>query len=183
MAQFGAATGSLTAGQFNTTVVDTVAQSFTITATRQGGGATGTSGTVTVSNSGAYRITKVSGDANGVPAGTARTLDVLVRDNHSNPVPNALVTFATTGVINDGTFTDTVGDPNDGITTTDGTGHATISFTTSLTAGTNAVHAQILDGTADRARARDVHGQHDRGWDRVLHGTDERHDGSRGDDA
>ncbi|MCI0451457.1 MAG: Ig-like domain-containing protein, partial [Candidatus Latescibacteria bacterium] len=145
-AQFGAATGILTSGQFNTTVVDTVAESFTITAQRQGGGASGTSGTLTVSHAGAYRITKVSGDASGVTVGGAQPLEVLVRDPYDNPVPNALVTFATTGAINDGSFTDTSGDPNDGIAQTDALGHALVTFTTSLTAGANNVNAQILDG-------------------------------------
>lgn len=146
-AQFGAATGTLAAGVFNTTVVDTVAEAFTITATRQGGGATGTSGLVTVSNSGAYRVTKVSGDASGLTAGTAQPLEVRVRDNHGNPVPDVLVTFAMTGALTDGSFTDTVGDPDDGITTTDPAGHAFVTFTTSLTAGANTVNAQILDGS------------------------------------
>ncbi len=145
-AQFGAATGTLTAGQFNTTVVDTVAETFTITGERQGGGASGTSGVITVAHAGAYRITKVSGDASGVTVGDAQPLDVLVRDLYNNPVPNALVTFATTGAINNGSFTDTSGDPNDGIAQTGGTGHALVTFTTSTTAGTNAVNAQILDG-------------------------------------
>jgi Bacterial Ig-like domain (group 1)/FlgD Ig-like domain len=145
-AQFGAATGTLTAGQFNTTVVDTVAQSFTITATSQGGGATGTSGTLTVSHAGAYRVTKVSGDASGVAVGASQPLEVLVRDAYGNPVPNALVTFALTGALLDGSFTDAIGDPNDGITTTNGAGHALATLTTSTTVGTNTVNATILDG-------------------------------------
>jgi hypothetical protein len=145
-ATFGAATGTLTDGVFNTTVTDQVAETFTITATRQGGGASGTSGVVTVTNAAAYLVTKVGVDPSGVPAGTAVPLEVLVRDQFNNAVPGALVTFATTGVINDGSFTDTVGDPDDGITTTDGTGHAVVTFTTSVTAGANNVNATILDG-------------------------------------
>lgn len=145
-AQFGAASGVLTDGQFNTTVVDTVAESFTITATRQGGGATGTSAPLTVAHAGAYRVVKFSGDASGVTVGAAQPLEVVVRDLHGNPVPNALVTFATTGTINDGSFVDTSGDPNDGIAATNSAGHASVTFTTSTTAGANNVNATILDG-------------------------------------
>ncbi len=146
-ATFGAATGTLTDGVFNTTVSDNIAETFTITAQRQGGGASGTSALITVAHAGAYAVTKVTLDPiNGVPVGESQLLEVLVRDQFNNPVPGAFVTFATTGLINDGSFTDTFGDPSDGITSTETNGHATVTFTASLTVGANAVNATILDG-------------------------------------
>ncbi len=144
-AQLGATAGTLTAGAFSTTVFDTVVQSFTVTA-QKSGGQNGTSGPINVSNAAAYRVVKISGDASGVTVGSPRPLTVEVRDPYSNPVPNALVTFAITSVLQ-GTLADTVGDPNDGITTTDVNGRAQVMLTTALTAGPNTVTATILDGT------------------------------------
>jgi hypothetical protein len=106
-----------------------------------------------VTHAGAYRITKVSGDANGVTVGTSQPIEVLVRDLYNNPVPDVLVTFAMTGSLMDGSFTDTSGDPGDGIAATNLAGHALVTYTTSLTAGENLVNAQILDG-APVARER-----------------------------
>ncbi len=148
-AQFGAATGVLTNGVFATTVRDTVVQTFTITAEKSGGGPpSGTSAVVSVSNAGTYRVVKISGDGSGVTAGTTRPLEVEVRDLYGNPVPGALATFSVASAP-DGTpsFTDTDGDPNDGIVVTNGSGRGLVTYHTALTAGTNQVNAQILDGS------------------------------------
>ena len=146
-ATFGSPAGALTAGVFNTTVTDNVAEPFTITAQRQGGGASGTSAQITVTHAGASSVAKVSLDpTNGIPVGGNVLLTVVVRDQFANPVPTALVTFATTGAIDDGSFTDTSGDTGDGIVATSANGQATVTFTTSLTAGANVVNATILDG-------------------------------------
>jgi hypothetical protein len=148
-AQFGAATGVLSGGVFATTVRDTVVQSFTITAEKTGGGPpSGTSAIVTVSNAGTYRVVKISSDGSGITVGTTRPLEVEVRDLYGNPVPGALATFSVASAP-DGTpsFTDTDGDPNDGIVVTNGSGRGLVTYHTALTAGTNQVNAQILDGS------------------------------------
>ncbi|HEX5132820.1 MAG TPA: Ig-like domain-containing protein [Candidatus Krumholzibacteria bacterium] len=148
-AQFGAATGTLTAGVFATTVLDTVAQSFTVTAEKQGGGPpSGTSGSIVVSNGPAYRVVKISGDASGVTAGGTQPLEVLVRDQYGNPVAGAVTTFQV-ATAPDGTafIQDAVGDPDDGITVSDAAGHAFATLHTATAAGANTVNAQINDGT------------------------------------
>lgn len=147
-AQFGAPTGTLTAGVFNTTVTDTLVQSFTVTAQKLGGGPpSGTSVSISVTNAGTYRVAKGSGDGSGITAGTTRVLQAIVRDEYFNVVPNALVTFSVASAP-DGTgfFTDTSGDPDDGIAVANGSGVAQVTYHTAQTAGANQVHAQILDG-------------------------------------
>ena len=146
--------GTLSAGVFTTTVHDDVAESFTVNAQTQGGGPSGTSPSIVVTNAPAYQVFIVSGNANGVTAGATQPLTVVVKDIYGNTVPNEVVTFAIASPL-DGTASlqDAVGDPNDGITLTDGTGQATVTCTTALTAGTNTINAQILDG-ASLARER-----------------------------
>jgi hypothetical protein len=148
-AEFGAVTGTLTSGVFATTLADTVAQSLTVTAEKLGGGPPGgTSALITVTHAGAYRVVKTSGDGSGITAGATRTLQATVRDPYNNVVPGALVTFSVLSAP-DGSafFTDADGDPNDGIAVADGSGVAQVTYHTALTAGTNQVNAQILDGS------------------------------------
>lgn len=145
----GAASGTLAGGVFSTTVHDDVAESFTVGAATQGNpGQNGTSPSITVSNGPADQVFKVSGDASGVTAGSTQPLTVVVKDVYGNSVAGQVVTFAIASAP-DGTgfVQDSTGDPNDGITVTDGTGQATVSYHTALVAGANTVNAQILDGT------------------------------------
>jgi hypothetical protein len=71
-----------------------------------------------------------------------------VKDIYGNTVDNQVVTFAIASAP-DGTasLTDATGDPSDGITITNASGQATVTYQTALTAGTNTINAQILDGT------------------------------------
>jgi hypothetical protein len=153
-AQFGAATGTLAAGVFSTTVRNDVAQSFTVTAEKLGGGPpSGTSALISVVNAGSYAVFKQSGDGSGIGVGAAHPLSVVVRDQYNNVVPGALVTFSVLSAP-DGTafFTDTDGDPNDGIAVADASGIADVTYHTALTAGANQVNAQILDGSPAREK-------------------------------
>ncbi|HET6350014.1 MAG TPA: Ig-like domain-containing protein, partial [Candidatus Krumholzibacteria bacterium] len=147
-AQFGSSTGTLTAGVFTTTVLDTVVENFTITAQKQGGGPSGTSTSISVSNAGTYRIAYVSGNTSGLTAGASQVLQASVHDMYGNVVPGALITFSITAAPDgSGSFTDTDGDPADGIVVTDATGVGHVTYHTALTAGSNQIRGQILDGS------------------------------------
>ncbi len=148
-AVLAATSGTLSNGMFTTTVYDDVAESFTVSAQTNGTPSeNGTSPIITASNAPAYQVFKVSGDANGLIAGGTQPLTVVVRDIYGNTVDNQVVTFAISSAP-DGTasLSDGTGDPSDGITLTNGSGQATVTYTTSLTAGTNTINAVILDGT------------------------------------
>ena len=136
--------GTLTNGVFTTTVHDDVAELFIVHA--QTGGANGDSPSIVVTNAIADNVTKVSGDASGVTAGGTQPLTVLVKDLYNNPVANQVVTFSIASAP-DGTasITDPTGDPNDGITVTNASGQAAVTYHTAATVGTNTINAQILD--------------------------------------
>src|SRR5262249_45279936 len=134
-AVLAASSGMLANGVFTTTVHDDVAESFTVSAQTQGTPSqNGTSPSISVSNGPAFQVFKVSGDANGIVAGAAQPLTVVVRDQYNNTVANQVVTFAIASAP-DGTasLTDPTGDPSDGITLTNGSGQATATYTTALT--------------------------------------------------
>lgn len=148
-AVLAASSGTLSNGMFTTTVHDDVAQSFTVSAQTTGTPSqNGTTLPIVVSNAPAYQVFKVSGDANGLTAGGTQPLTVVVKDIYGNTVDNQVVTFAIASAP-DGTasLTDATGDPGDGITITNGSGQASVTYTTSLTSGTNSINAVILDGT------------------------------------
>lgn len=148
-AVLAASSGTLSNGMFTTTVHDDVAESFTVSAQTTGTPSqNGTSPTITATNAPAYQVFKVSGDASGLTAGGTQPLTVVVKDIYGNTVANQVVTFAIASAP-DGTasLTDGTGDPSDGITITNGSGQATVTYTTALTAGTNTINAVILDGT------------------------------------
>jgi len=147
-ALLGATTGTLTNGVFATTVSNNTVEQFTITAEALGGGPpTGTSATITVGPAAAHHVVALSGSGSGITAGTPRPLQVEVQDVFNNQVPNALVTFSIASAPGAGSFTDTSGDPTDGIVVTNALGVGVVTYNTPLAAGTNTINATILDGS------------------------------------
>jgi hypothetical protein len=140
-AVLGDLTGTLTAGVFSTIVSDSVVGSFEVAVESQGDPATnGTSPTITVGPDAAYLVTKISGDASGVPVGGVQPLVVEVRDQYTNPVPNAIVSFdVISSPGGDATVTN-------GLTSSNPSGQANTDLNTSLIVGDNLVTASILLG-------------------------------------
>ncbi len=149
-AQLAATNGTLSSGVFNTSVADTLAETFTVTVQTQGNGSVnGTSPSIVVSNGPPYRIVTVSGDTTGVTVGSSRSLVAEVRDEYDNTVAGTFVTFFITpsgGIDGTATITESSGNPNDGVVAADANGRAVATLNTALTAGNNTVAATILDG-------------------------------------
>jgi len=105
----------------------------------------GYSGTITINPGTATEVVKISGDGT-IPVGGVQPLVVEVRDSYTNPVASHPVIFVVTSSPGGtATITDTVGDPNDGITSTDPSGQVTVQLHTSFTAGANVARASIND--------------------------------------
>lgn len=157
-ALFADSVGTLVGGFFSTTVSDTVAETLALTVQTTGGGAAGTSVPVTVVADRPYEVTKISGDATGVPVGAARDLQVEVRDTFGNVVGGVVVIFDAVSEPGGAFLRDAVGDSTDGIVTTDGAGRASVRLHTAQAVGLHRVRASILDGTpaAREARTFDV---------------------------
>lgn len=146
-ATLGNASGTLSGGQFVTTVRDTVAQTFTVGAQTQGGGPTGTSAVITVTNGPAYRVVEVSGSSPSVPVSAVQPLRTEVRDQWGNTVAGSTVTYLIQASPLPSSFLrDSVGDTTDGIAASLANGRAVARLHTSATAGLNTVTATILDG-------------------------------------
>ncbi len=148
-ATLGAVSGTLAAGQFVTTVRDTVAETFTVGAQTQGGGPTGISPTVTVTNGPAYRVVYVAGSSPpSIPVGVTQPLRTEVRDQWGNPVAGQAVRYLVqSSPAPSGFLRDSVGDSTDGIAASAANGRAVARLHTSTTAGPSTVAATILDGT------------------------------------
>lgn len=146
--QFTASSGALTAGVFSTTMFDNTAEGVVVSAQNQGGGPSGSTGTITVNPAAAKKIVYVSGNASGLQPLDRQALVAEVRDQFDNPVlSGTAITFQITSAPGPGAaFRDAVGDTTDGITATNASGQGTVDLLTSATAGTHTVKATILDG-------------------------------------
>ncbi len=105
----------------------------------------GLSQEIAVNPATAYEVVKISGDGT-IGVGGVQPLVVEVQDQYDNPVPSHTVVFAVTSSPGGtATITDTVGDPDDGITSTESNGRATVQLQTSFAAGANVVRSSIND--------------------------------------
>jgi hypothetical protein len=144
---YGLTPGTLTGGVYTTTMHDETAETLELTAQTQGGGASGTSAVITVTNAVAYQVTKVSGDTTGVEVGTRKRLWVEVNDQYGNAVPGQVVIYTKLSDLGGTAYLrDAVNDTTDGNTSTGANGRAWIDLVTAVQAGENLVRASIFDG-------------------------------------